>query len=413
MKNLSIVFVILMIGILAVPAWATNGDNLIAIGPVARAMGGVGIAAPQDAISSVFANPAAMNFAPFCTCTEFDFAGTLFMPHVQSEIINANGTINATSSSQVYAIPAIGLSVPMSKDIPLRFGIAAYGASGLGVDYRGTSLDTTFPNGYPLIAGTYTQLMIMKFAPAISYKPSDKLSVGIALQTDYSSLDLRNGGSSNYGYGAQLGVIVRPIDVVTVGLTYLTPQQINYKNVLLFGSTQAELDLTSPQTIGFGVAYESPGTRNVLVEGNVKWVNWAGAGGYKDFDWKDQWVFAIGAQVKPIEKLYLRAGFNYAKSPLSDHNGFNGTGSVNVQGTTMPTYYYETFRVIGFPAVVESHLTFGVGYDFTPDFGVHLGYMYAFENNIIESGTNIVGQPVTLQSKLSESSMDFGLTWKF
>ena len=59
-------------------ALATNGDNLMAIGPIARSMGGVGIAAPQDAISAVFANPAAMCFGPFCPGSEFNFAGTAF-----------------------------------------------------------------------------------------------------------------------------------------------------------------------------------------------------------------------------------------------------------------------------------------------------------------------------------------------
>ena len=45
---------------------ATNGTNLIGVGPISRSMGGVGIAAPQDAISAVFSNPAAMCFGPFC-----------------------------------------------------------------------------------------------------------------------------------------------------------------------------------------------------------------------------------------------------------------------------------------------------------------------------------------------------------
>ena len=35
-------------------ALATNGDNIIGVGPISRAMGGVGIAHPQDAISAVF-----------------------------------------------------------------------------------------------------------------------------------------------------------------------------------------------------------------------------------------------------------------------------------------------------------------------------------------------------------------------
>ena len=62
---------------------ATNGDNLIGIGPNARAMGGVGIAIPQDAISAVFANPSAMCFTPGCAYSEINFAGTLFMPHIK------------------------------------------------------------------------------------------------------------------------------------------------------------------------------------------------------------------------------------------------------------------------------------------------------------------------------------------
>src|SRR6267154_1599997 len=119
---------------------ATNGDNLIGIGPNARAMGGVGIAIPQDAISAVFANPSAMCFTPGCAYSEINFAGTLFMPHIKAELdLQGMGSFKAESKQNVYAIPAIGLSVPIDQDTRRwRFGLAAYGATGLGVDYRGT-----------------------------------------------------------------------------------------------------------------------------------------------------------------------------------------------------------------------------------------------------------------------------------
>ena len=88
--------------------------------------------------------------------------------------------------------------------------------------------------------------------------------------------------------------------------------------------------------------------------------------------------------------------------------------SINtVQGIVLPTYYYYTFRIIGFPAIVQSHLTVGIGYDITPAFGVHLGYMHAFEEKLSEKGTDLFGQPVTLESTLSEDSIDMGFTWKF
>ena len=79
----------------------------------------------------------------------------------------------------------------------------------------------------------------------------------------------------------------------------------------------------------------------------------------------------------------------------------------------MPTYYYESFRIIGFPAIVTNHLTMGVGYDVTSRFTVNVSYMHAFEHTISESGTNLAGQSAGLKSKLSENGIDFGFSWRF
>jgi long-chain fatty acid transport protein len=103
---------------------------------------------------------------------------------------------------------------------------------------------------------------------------------------------------------------------------------------------------------------------------------------------------------------------------VKSHNGFNGAlgspGSMSsVQGKSLPTYYYESFRIIGFPAIVENHITAGIGYEFTPKFAVNLAFMHAFQKTISESGTNLIGQPVTFQSSLNENSLDFGFTWRF
>jgi long-chain fatty acid transport protein len=105
-------------------------------------MGGVGIAQPQDSVSSIFSNPATMVNDKFFKGTEFDFAGTAFIPRIKGSVETTNATYSADSASSVFSIPAIGLNTPASKDMKdLRFGIAAYGATGLCVDYRGTALD--------------------------------------------------------------------------------------------------------------------------------------------------------------------------------------------------------------------------------------------------------------------------------
>lgn len=399
-------------------AQATNGDNLEGIGPISRSMGGVGIASAQDAISAVFSNPATISFIPAAPNSEFNFSGTLFMPKVDAKVVLGGSTYRADSASSIYAIPAIGLSVPITKNMPLwRFGLAAYGVTGLGVDYRNTALDQSrFAGfgGYPLIAGEYTSLQIMKFAPSIAFEPNKDFSIGLAVHIDYATLDMRSGSSTGYGFGAQLGAIYKPHDRISLGLTYLTPQTVTHSRVRDFDGDGVadDLDLQAPQQVGLGIAFDVI-PKTFLIEVNAKWINWANAKGYNDFDWQDQYVFGIGAQYKVTPKLALRAGYNYGKNPVKEHNNFAGLDPKQVQGKTMPTYYYETFRAIGFPAVVEHHATLGIGYEFTNRFGIHLGYTHAFSNSIRESGTALNGQPVAIESNLSEDSIEFGLTWRF
>jgi long-chain fatty acid transport protein len=196
---------------------------------------------------------------------------------------------------------------------------------------------------------------------------------------------------------------------------------VDHKNVSDFDQdgTRDNLELESPQQLGFGAAYEFMQGK-LLLASDVKWINWSDAKGYDDFDWDDQVVFAIGGQFRATESLVLRAGYNYGSNPVNEHNGWDGSfgptgpNSFNtVQGKNIPTYYYETFRIIGFPAVVEHHLTLGMEYRFSQRFFLSLGGMYAFENSVTERGTDPFGQPVTLESTLKEYGLDLGLTWRF
>jgi long-chain fatty acid transport protein len=421
-----ILVVVSVVMVMSPAAYATNGDNLMAIGPIARAMGGVGIAAPQDAISAVFDNPAAMCFSPYCPSSEVNFAGTAFMPHPQASVTSGGRTFSSDSDGKVFPIPAFGLSVPITSGPPFwRFGIAAYGSTGLGVDYRNTKLDQPRffnfgPQGqFPLVAGEFTELSILKFAPTIAFQPTNNLSFGASFHIDYASLDLRDGSSNGFGAGAQLGMIWKVNDDFTLGLSYVTPQNVDHENVTDFdGDTKLDkLSLQSPQQVGIGAAYQFF-DHSLLLELDFKWLNWSNANGYQSFDWEDQYVVAFGVQYKPIPKVALRAGYNFGNNPVNEHDGFVGAlgapGSLSrVQGHVLPTYYYETFRIIGFPAIVEHHATCGFGYEFSPRLALNAAYTHAFENSISESGTNLVGQPVKLKSKLSEDSVEVGITWRF
>ncbi len=431
------ILVLVVIGfMLPVSAMATNGDNLIGVGPISRAMGGVGIASPQDAISAVFSNPAAMCFGAFCPSNQVDFAGTGFMPNVHATIstlpgpfpgLAPVGSFSAHSDPKLYPIPALGISYSFPEYPKWRIGFGAYGVTGLGVDYRGTNMDqNNFFNfgafgSFPLAAGAYSNLQIMKFAPTVAYQVNNWLSLGAAFNISYSTLDLRSGADSGFAPGAQIGAIVKPHKDVSIGFTYTTPQDINHHKVLQLGDgSMHDLSLSSPHNFGIGVGWEAI-PKKFLLEADFKFLNWANADGYRQFQWSNQYVLGIGAQYKPIPKLALRLGYNYGNNPVKPHT-FVGAqitpfGPVptmtTVQGTNLPVYYFETFRTIGFPAIVENHITAGIGYDVTERFAVNLGFMYAFSNTLTSTGTNIAGMPTSIKSSLSETGVDLGLSWRF
>ena len=116
MSKTTKILAVLMFTLLLVPAaQATNGTNLIGIGPISRAMGGGGVAAPQDAISAVFANPAAVCFGPFCPGAAVDFAGTWFDPTVNAKITGFSLTpLEGDSKLNPFVVPAVGVSMPIN-----------------------------------------------------------------------------------------------------------------------------------------------------------------------------------------------------------------------------------------------------------------------------------------------------------
>jgi long-chain fatty acid transport protein len=369
-------------------------------------MGGVGVASPQDSISAIFANPAAMCFGAFCPGSEATFSGTYFDPTVDGKIVAPNPVTmqpmkaSETSNTKPFVVPAIGITAPLTPKV--RFGIGAYGVSGMGVNYKEED---------PMFQNTYTKLEVMKFAPNLAYLVTPDFSVGASVSVSYQNLDLGAGGEHGYAYGAQIGALYH-LGMFNFGAAYTTPQKVTHENVFDFNQDGDfdDLDLEAPQNFAFGVSAEPIDA--LLVEFDTKWYNWSDADGYKDFDWEDQWVFALGAQYKVTQALSLRIGYNYGKNPVKEHNGWSPdpSNTVNVQGTPVSTPSYEAFRIIGFPAIIEHHLTCGIGYAFTNNMAVNLSYMHGFEETIKEKSAYDM---VSYESSLSEDSVSLGFTVLF
>jgi len=388
-------FLITLTGI----ALATNGDTLISVAPTARSMGGTGVAAPLDAISAIFANPAAMCMGPYCPGSQSVFAGTYYNSTTKATV---NG-VSAKSQLEPSVIPAVGITAPITNK--LRFGFGAYGISGMGVDYR--EADFFGPGS----GGVYTNLQVMKFAPNLAYQLTPALSIGTSLHLVYGALDLGQGTVHNYTIGGQAGAIYKA-GPVSLGVSYTTPEKINHKKVFdpddAGPAPLADLALESPHTIAAGIALQP--SERFLIETDVKWLNWSQAAGYRDFDWEDQWVYAIGMQYKDPSGLSLRTGYNYSKSPIKLHDNFDWMSFTKIQGAQVPTVNYEFLRIVGFPGIQEHHVTAGIGYKFSKTFEMHFGYMHAFKNTISESSSD---GAFNFASEMSADTFEVGLVWNY
>jgi long-chain fatty acid transport protein len=337
----------------------------------------------------------------------FSFGGTLFMPHAKAsekctypknpaDQTQGFQTMqgSATSNAKYFAIPSIGIIYHLNPK--LTFGISAYGVSGMGVDYRNTNVDC---NPYDGVKGCYTNFQGMEMSPSIAYKVNENLSVGFGVDLLYGALDLGYGLSSDYAISFQGGIAYKVNPMITIGAVVKSPSKFNFPRVMPNPKNPTELtDMTLEQPWQYGIGIGIKPTDNLRLGVDVQYLTWKYADGYKNFDWKNQLVFKIGGEYKVNDILTLRAGYNYGKSPIKEHY------ITNPKQECM-----ECMRIIGFPAIVEHHVTFGAGIKLNRQLTLNVSYMHAFENTV--ESKSVTGD--YWKSKLSEDAVSFGLAWSF
>ncbi len=353
--------------LLATSVFATNGTNMIAVGAQAAALGGTGTAAFFGA-ESVISNPGLIGKS---TGTAFTFGGTIFKPDVTNNGSNAGSV--ASSTADLHIIPAVSLTSRINDT--LTFGIGMYGTSGMGVDYRTATNPGTMQ--------AQSQMQIMKFVPTIAYNGSN-FGIGFSPVIQYGALDINYnmggagagagmagvpaGGFTNIGtgiasdinFGFNIGGYFDVNDQITIAAAYESAISMDYTNQLstasapfvalgmlpsAFGDT-----LEQPAVIKVGIAYQM--NNNIMLTGDFKQIRWGEAEGYKDFNWKNQNVIALGGRYSG-EGFWLGVGYNKGNNPIEEMPATQEGLAINL------------FNNLFFPATTEDHFTFGGGYNLT------------------------------------------------
>lgn len=370
MKIINIVVSLFTVGLMASPlAYATNGDHMMAVGSQNSALGGTGVAHFVGA-ESAFANPAMLGKSKGAEVTG---GLVLFKPTVTNT--GMPGGTAQTSTADTNYIPDISYSSRTSDS--LTFGVAMGGIAGMGVDYTGA------PNTH---VKAKSALSILRVVPTIAYNDDD-YGLGFSPVFQYGSLMLsyNNGAAyngaekadSDTGFGYSLGGYYNVNDELAVAGAYQSAIKMQYGTQISGAGTGFGLcspagggctglptfgdDLTQPAEIRAGVSYVM--NNSFTVTADYKIIKWGSAAGYKDFNWEDQKIIALGAKYA-ADGYWLGLGYNHANDPIG---GLASSGAV---ASDYRKSAVNMFNNMFFPAVVESSYTFGGGYSMSEELDI-------------------------------------------
>jgi long-chain fatty acid transport protein len=162
-------------------------------------------------------------------------------------------------------------------------------------------------------------------------------------------------------------------------------------------------DFEWPAMIGLGIAFQA--TNDLLIVADIKQIKWSDVmndfnmvftadsnqGDFSDAEidaklfqnWEDQHVAAIGMAYQFNPAFTGRVGYNRASNPI-------------------PDAYLNAL----FPAIVESHVTAGIGYAFTNVSSVDFALSRALERSATNPGTGI-------ESAMSQTNWQLMYTHKY
>lgn len=234
----------------------------------------------------------------------------------------------------------------------VRLGVAVFSDYGLGGGYGKTWVGRYYVTQESLITG--------KVNPSIAYEVNNWLSVGAGFSFAVGRLTFQSkinnalqrmpdGGlameSWDEAFGGNVGILLKPISKLRVGLTYQSPEDYKFGfrphvtglgPVLShlrqrIGGVKVNVPLTEPQQVMASALYEVLPDWSLM--GNVGWQNWSAFGEFPvgisaanqrtvtaNLHFSDTCQIAIGQQLRIGEKWLWSAGFAYDSSPVSRAN---------------------------------------------------------------------------------------------
>src|SRR5436309_4798188 len=395
------------------PAWAANGHLLHGVGAVNSAMGGAGVALPNDALGALNLNPALLtqlDGSKFEFSAEYNDAKNALESSVQTPFGTFSGRTEDKGDRSV--IPAFGFTVHKPQ-APVAFGVGFLGLAGFGVDYP---QDATNPLLAPQPRGfgrVYSNYQLLKIPVTVAIQVSPNLSLGASFNAAHATLTADPAGfatpdcagpnncvfprvnnDSAFGWGLGVGLLYKVTPTLNLGLSYTTKTDfqdfvwnttVANTSLPTYGTARkVKFKLDAPPILVGGLGWRPTGRVSIALDG--KWINYEKTDGFKDtLGFKDMKVVALGLQFEATPTIILRVGGNHGNSPIDSSN---------------------VFQSVPVPAVFENRITAGFGQKVTDSLTLNLGYYHVFKNRVSGPFVSPVIGPVPGTRVTTEMAMD-------
>ncbi|MGE3954157.1 MAG: OmpP1/FadL family transporter [Parachlamydiales bacterium] len=313
---------------------ATNGLLQIGYGAKSKAMGGVGVALPQDAFASAL-NPAGMSLLG----DRFDVG--LHWLHQHAKFSTTGGLHpQAGCSGQNLWWPEVGFNRLVCRNQSV--GAAVFVGGEWETYYKNLTPDADSP------VPTLSHFQFVSITPSWSWQINTCHSLGIAVNAVVAKLRVDGpqitnsvapafttdrGNDYQWGIGARFGWLGQFSHCVQVGATYQTRTYLShfrkYRGLIPEGG-----DADLPAQFGVGVAWQL--FRGVVVSADAVKIFWREGRLFRnDYDedsgpfgsrsgpalgWDEQMVFKGGLSWDVLECLTLRIGYNHGNCPIPRGN---------------------------------------------------------------------------------------------
>jgi long-chain fatty acid transport protein len=301
--------------------------------------GFAGTAAGGD-ISSMYWNSAAITTVPGFNA---EASGTIIFP---------TSDVTATGGLLALADPYRTANIAVDTFVPAMYGtyqVSDRLYAGIAVNSPfgfATKPDDLLWAGAPL--ARTSQVRTLDFNPTVAYKITPELSIGVGAQVEYMRVRLNNNGlgllptrtidADSWGAGATAGILWQPTATTSIGLGYrsaVTQDLSGTWAVLGLGGVVGKASVTLPDEVTLSARQAV--TDRLTLLGTVEWQNQSSVGNTSitsapsilcsggvcetlNFNYRDQWYFALGAEYAWSPSLTVRTGVNYEISPVDNSN---------------------------------------------------------------------------------------------